>query len=136
MKHRSAIRSSISAKTGRLRLDVYKRQLQNGLIQPDGIIADCKSGVTGAGRGLAQNLHYAECSGSFTAYKVAAHRHTPEIEQTLSKISGQKITMTFEMCIRDRSCGGKYVVAVDGQGTILTESKFANTMRSRKDLMA
>ncbi|MBC8533354.1 N-acetyl-gamma-glutamyl-phosphate reductase [Yeguia hominis] len=69
--------------------------LQNGLIQPDGIIADCKSGVTGAGRGLAQNLHYAECSGSFTAYKVAAHRHTPEIEQTLSKISGQKITMTF-----------------------------------------
>lgn len=69
--------------------------LKNGLVQPEGIIADCKSGVTGAGRGLAQNLHYAECNESFTAYKVASHRHTPEIEQTLTRISGQKITMTF-----------------------------------------
>jgi len=69
--------------------------LRNGLILPEGIIADCKSGVTGAGRGLAQNLHYAECNESFTAYKVAAHRHTPEIEQTLSRISGKKITITF-----------------------------------------
>ena len=69
--------------------------LREGLILPEGIIADCKSGVTGAGRGLAQNLHYAECNESFTAYKVAAHRHTPEIEQTLSRLCGKKITMTF-----------------------------------------
>lgn len=69
--------------------------LKAGLILPQGIIADCKSGVTGAGRGLSQKTHYAELNEAFSPYKVAAHRHTPEMEQTLSKLSGQKITLTF-----------------------------------------
>lgn len=65
------------------------------LIDEKSIIVDAKSGVTGAGRGLSQNLHYAECNESFTAYKVASHRHTPEIEQVLSKVSGKDVTVTF-----------------------------------------
>ncbi len=69
--------------------------LENGLIEPDGIIADCKSGVTGAGRKPTQQNHYPELNESFTAYKVANHRHTPEIEQTLSKLSGREIKVTF-----------------------------------------
>jgi len=69
--------------------------LENGLIEPAGIIADCKSGVTGAGRKPTQSNHYPELNESFTAYKVANHRHTPEIEQTLSKLSGQEIRLTF-----------------------------------------
>ena len=66
-----------------------------GIVDPKSIIIDAKSGVTGAGRGLSQNLHYAECNESFTAYKVANHRHIPEIEQTLSKLSNSEVCVTF-----------------------------------------
>ncbi len=69
--------------------------LENGLIESNGIIADCKSGVTGAGRKPSQSNHYPELNESFTAYKVASHRHTPEMEQTLSKLSGKAIKLTF-----------------------------------------
>ena len=69
--------------------------LENGLIETEGIIADCKSGVTGAGRKPSQGNHYPELNESFTAYKVASHRHTPEMEQTLTKLVHQKIRLTF-----------------------------------------
>lgn len=69
--------------------------LKSGLIEKDGIIADCKSGVTGSGRKPSQNTHYPELNESMTAYKVGCHRHTPEIEQTLSMISGSDIKVTF-----------------------------------------
>lgn len=69
--------------------------LRKGYIETSGIIADCKSGVTGAGRKPTQTNHYPELNESFTAYKVASHRHTPEIEQTLSNISGESVKITF-----------------------------------------
>lgn len=69
--------------------------LEAGLIEKDGIVADCKSGVTGAGRKMTQNTHYPELNEAFTAYKVAAHRHTPEMEQTLSKAAGVPVKLTF-----------------------------------------
>ena len=59
------------------------------------IIIDSKSGVTGAGRKLTQNTHYPENNEAFSPYKVANHRHTPEIEQTASKLAGEKVTVTF-----------------------------------------
>ena len=67
----------------------------NGLIELTGIIIDSKSGVTGAGRGLSQGTHYPDLNEGLHAYKVASHRHTPEIEQTLSRLSGQKVHVTF-----------------------------------------
>lgn len=69
--------------------------LKMGLIEKEGIIIDAKSGVTGAGRGLTQNTHYPEANESISAYKVGSHRHTPEIEQTLSYASGEKINLLF-----------------------------------------
>lgn len=66
-----------------------------GLVSTEGIIIDSKSGVTGAGRKPSQGNHYPELNEGFHAYKVANHRHTPEIEQTLSKLSGKKVTITF-----------------------------------------
>ena len=69
--------------------------LEAGLIEQEGIIADCKSGVTGAGRKPTQSNHYPELNESFTAYKVANHRHTPEIEQTLTKMTGKPVKVTF-----------------------------------------
>ena len=69
--------------------------LKNGIICTNSIIIDSKSGVTGAGRGLSQTTHYPDCNEAFSPYKVAAHRHTPEIEQTLSALAGEKLFVTF-----------------------------------------
>lgn len=69
--------------------------LKNGIIYTNSIIIDSKSGVTGAGRGLSQTTHYPDCNEAFSPYKVAAHRHTPEIEQTLSALAGEKLFVTF-----------------------------------------
>lgn len=60
--------------------------LINNIIEKEDIIIDSKSGATGAGRELTLNTHYAECNEAFSPYKIAEHRHTPEIEQTLSNI--------------------------------------------------
>lgn len=69
--------------------------LQNHLVSPVGIVVDSKSGTTGAGRKPTQTTHFPDCNEAFSAYKVACHRHTPEIEQTLSKLAGQPATITF-----------------------------------------
>lgn len=69
--------------------------LENGLISTQGIIIDSKSGVTGAGRNPSQTTHFPDCNEAFSPYKIAVHRHTPEIEQTLSHAAGKKITVTF-----------------------------------------
>ncbi len=68
--------------------------IQHQLVHLDSIIADCKSGTSGAGRGASVGGLMAECGESFKAYGVAGHRHLPEIEQTLSCIAdtAQKIT--------------------------------------------
>lgn len=68
--------------------------LQAGMVQ-EPIIIDSKSGVTGAGRGLSQTTHFPDCNEAFSPYKVASHRHTPEIEQTLSKAAGHRVNVTF-----------------------------------------
>lgn len=69
--------------------------LTSGLIESDGIIIDAKSGVTGAGRGLTQNTHFPDTNEAFAAYKAGTHRHTPEIEQTLTRLAGTDIKVTF-----------------------------------------
>ena len=69
--------------------------LVNKIIENTDIIIDSKSGATGAGRELTLNTHYTECNEAFAPYKIAEHRHTPEIEQTLSNIYGEDIKVTF-----------------------------------------
>lgn len=69
--------------------------LRAGLVEAQGIVVDAKSGTTGAGRKPAQNTHFPDCNEAFSAYKVASHRHTPEMEQTLSVLAGEKATLTF-----------------------------------------
>ncbi|WP_226037232.1 N-acetyl-gamma-glutamyl-phosphate reductase [Aquibacillus saliphilus] len=59
------------------------------------IIIDAKSGVTGAGRGLSLNVHYAEMNDNLKAYKLGQHKHIPEIEQVLETESNQEIQVTF-----------------------------------------
>ncbi|MFH1380165.1 MAG: N-acetyl-gamma-glutamyl-phosphate reductase [bacterium] len=59
------------------------------------VIADAKSGVSGAGKKLNLMYHYAEANENLTAYSVGSHRHMPEIEQELSFISGKKVLVSF-----------------------------------------
>ncbi|MBZ0188531.1 MAG: N-acetyl-gamma-glutamyl-phosphate reductase [Candidatus Obscuribacterales bacterium] len=58
-------------------------------------IIDAKSGVSGAGRSPVLTSHFNECNENIKAYKVAAHRHIPEIEQELSRFGDQPIKITF-----------------------------------------
>ena len=74
---------------------LWNTTLKNRLLDLSTLVIDSKSGVTGAGRGLTQNTHYPDCNEAFAPYKIASHRHTPEIEQTLSDISGQPVRITF-----------------------------------------
>lgn len=66
-----------------------------GLIEPDSIIIDAKSGVSGAGRSLKIDSHFAEMYENLKAYNIAGHRHTPEIEQALGDIGQTPVTLTF-----------------------------------------
>lgn len=62
--------------------------IKDDLIQLDDIIIDAKSGMTGAGRGAKVGSLFCEVADSFKAYSLAAHRHTPEIEQELARMAG------------------------------------------------
>ena len=68
---------------------------KNGLIELDTIVVDAKSGVSGAGRSAKLDNHFPELYDSFKAYGVANHRHTPEIEQAISDLSGEKVMLNF-----------------------------------------
>lgn len=70
--------------------------LCGGFVEPTGIIIDAKSGVSGAGRTPKQNILYAECNESFSAYGVGTHRHMPEIEQVLTQASSQPVEVIFQ----------------------------------------
>jgi N-acetyl-gamma-glutamyl-phosphate reductase len=69
--------------------------LKRGLIEPNSIIADSMSGVTGAGRKVEQDYLFAECNESLRPYGIPKHRHLSEIEQELSAVAGQQITVQF-----------------------------------------
>jgi len=69
--------------------------LKQGLLDSTTLIADSKSGVSGAGRSLVLATHYCEVNESFKAYKVAAHRHNPEMNAILSREAAQAVSITF-----------------------------------------
>jgi N-acetyl-gamma-glutamyl-phosphate reductase len=65
------------------------------LIAADGIIIDAKSGTSGAGREPGRGTHFSEMGEGVRAYKVASHRHTPEIEQELERAANGSVRVTF-----------------------------------------
>jgi len=69
--------------------------LKAGLVKHEGIIIDAKSGVTGAGRSAKQANLFTELNDGISAYGIANHRHTPEIEQGLSLAAGKPAYVTF-----------------------------------------
>src|SRR5882672_2794598 len=69
--------------------------LKAGLIKSTGIIADCLSGVSGAGRKVELDYLFVECNESVRPYGVPKHRHLSEIEQELSVAAGETVTIQF-----------------------------------------
>ncbi|MAR01173.1 MAG: N-acetyl-gamma-glutamyl-phosphate reductase [Oceanospirillaceae bacterium] len=69
--------------------------LEKGLLKDQMLIADCKSGVSGAGRGAKVGSLLCETSESMMAYSVAGHRHLPEIRQGLARAAGKDVALTF-----------------------------------------
>jgi len=69
--------------------------LQSGVVSPAGLVADAKSGVSGAGRKAEVGILYSEVEGSFKAYGVKGHRHLPEISQNLNHVASQPVGLTF-----------------------------------------
>ena len=64
-------------------------------VDPDGIIADSKSGTSGAGRSVSLVTHFCEVNEAFRAYNVAKHRHNPEMDEVLSFVAGDDVHITF-----------------------------------------
>lgn len=69
--------------------------LKAGVVEPESLIIDAKSGASGAGRVAQTGTLFCEISGGFKAYKVAEHRHTPEMEQEISKLCGKSVNISF-----------------------------------------
>lgn len=69
--------------------------VKEGLIKPQSIIIDAKSGTSGAGRGAKVANLYCEVNESIKAYGVGTHRHTPEIEEQLSYAAGEEVKLIF-----------------------------------------
>ena len=73
----------------------YIPLLEAGAIEPDSLIADAKSGVSGAGRKAEIPYLLPEAADNFKAYGVAGHRHLPEIKQGLARAAGKNVDLTF-----------------------------------------
>ena len=69
--------------------------VKEGLIDPDTLIIDAKSGTSGAGRGAKTQNLFCEVNENMKAYSVSTHRHTPEIEEQLGYAAGRLITVSF-----------------------------------------
>lgn len=69
--------------------------LSRGLVQTEDIVVVAASGTSGAGRAAKANLLGSEVMGDLSAYKVGAHQHTPEIRQTLARVSGSAASVSF-----------------------------------------
>jgi N-acetyl-gamma-glutamyl-phosphate reductase len=69
--------------------------LRSGAIDPDEIVIDAKSGMTGAGRAAKEEMLFSEVSEGFHAYGVGHHRHMAELDQEFSKAAGRNVVVSF-----------------------------------------
>lgn len=104
--------------------------LKRGMIAPDGIVIDSKSGVSGAGRTPKPQFHFPECNESVSAYGVGQHRHTPEIDQVLSDWGGVATQVVFTPHLIPMDRGILTTVYAEPKGVWDTE-KVLDALRSQ-----
>lgn len=100
-----------------------------GLIHPDRIIIDAKSGVSGAGRTPKLGLLYSEVNESISAYGVGTHRHMPEIEQVLTKVSQSPVQVLFTPHLVPMDRGILATIYAEPTDANVTELSLMNTLR-------
>lgn len=69
--------------------------VKNALVEPEGLICDCKTGVSGAGKKPAPGFHYPERYENASAYRLSGHQHVMEIERELTELAGKALRLTF-----------------------------------------
>jgi N-acetyl-gamma-glutamyl-phosphate reductase len=109
----------------------------NGLVDTKTLIVDSMSGVSGAGRKLALGSHFSEVNESLTAYKVASHRHTPEMNQELSFAAPEKgqagdIKVTFTPHLVPITRG----ILTTAYGSLLSAMKAEDVLALYRDFYA
>jgi N-acetyl-gamma-glutamyl-phosphate reductase len=90
--------------------------LRAGVIDPDEIIIDLATGVSGAGRSPKEGMLHAEVSEGYHAYNVAGHRHLAEFDQEFSKAAGRKVEVTFVPHLLPQNRGILATIHVRGEG--------------------
>ena len=68
-----------------------------GLVDAHDLVIDAKSGMTGAGRGLKLNTLFSEAGEGLSPYSIGTHRHSSEIEQEISVVTGTTVTVTLPL---------------------------------------
>ncbi len=94
--------------------------VQSGLIDPNSIICDCKTGVSGAGKTPAATFHYPHRHDNMNAYRLNGHQHMVEIEQELELLHGDNIQITFTAQVVPVCRGIMSVCYADLDGTGLS----------------
>ncbi|MEM7271218.1 MAG: Asd/ArgC dimerization domain-containing protein, partial [Pseudomonadota bacterium] len=93
--------------------------LEEGVIDPDQIIIDSKTGITGAGRSPSERKLFSEVSEGVDAYGIASHRHTSEFDQELSKAAGREVRASFTPHLLPQNRGILATIYVAGEaGTV------------------
>lgn len=93
--------------------------LEAGLIDPDDIIIDLVTGVSGAGRSAKEGMLHAEVSEGFHAYDVARHRHMAEFDQEFAKAAGRPVTCSFTAHLAPQNRGILATIYLKGEAVAI-----------------
>ncbi len=93
--------------------------LEAGLIDPDDIIIDLVTGVSGAGRSAKEGMLHAEVSEGFHAYNVAKHRHVAEFDQEFAKAAGRPVTCSFTAHLAPQNRGILATIYLRGEAAAI-----------------
>lgn len=96
--------------------------LEAGVIEPDDIMIDHATGLSGAGRSAKEAMLHAERSEGYASYNVAAHRHLAEFDQEMSKVAGRPVEVTFTPHLLPQNRGILTTCYVKGEGQAIHEA--------------
>ncbi|MCP5076040.1 MAG: N-acetyl-gamma-glutamyl-phosphate reductase [Rhodobacteraceae bacterium] len=99
--------------------------LYAGVIDPDDIVIDLATGVSGAGRSAKEGMLHSEVSEGYRAYNVAKHRHLAEFDQEMSLAAGQKVEVTFTPHLLPQNRGILATVYVKGEAQAIYDALVA-----------
>lgn len=104
--------------------------LAAGVVEPADLVTTTASGTSGAGRGVRDTLMASEVLGDASAYSVAAHRHTPEVRQSLSRLAGATVTLSYTPTLVPMPRG---ILATCTARTTATEAELRSALHAAYD---